>query len=230
MTRNANSVSIEGPCITLDIPAQDSSIFRSETIDNLLVFLGRHPDEAFSITDLADATEHSRPSTTKSVDVLSSNDLVIEKRDGQRRLVQINRERLSVPDDPYLQIPQGEFHEPIKAATEAVLDELGGVIAVVLYGSVARGDADRRSDIDLWVLVEDDRMANQRRANQVRQILEEDTFDGQRYSYDIDVEVLQAVPNYVTELQEIVHEGLTLYESEEFATVKSLILHGETDE
>lgn len=35
------------------------------------------------------------------------------------------------------------------------------IAGIVLYGSVARGDADRRSDIDLWVLVEDDRMANQ---------------------------------------------------------------------
>nr|WP_274326211.1 nucleotidyltransferase domain-containing protein [Halosimplex aquaticum] len=30
-----------------------------------------------------------------------------------------------------------------------------------MFGSVARGEADRRSDIDLWVLVEEDRMTNQ---------------------------------------------------------------------
>lgn len=73
-------------------------------------------------------------------------------------------------------------------------------------------------------------MANQRRANQLRQDLEGETFDGHRYSYDIDVEVIQAVPNYVTELQEIIREGLSLYESEEFSTVKSLVLHGDPDD
>lgn len=230
MVANSNNEAKSGPCITLDIPVQDGSIFRSETINDLLIFLSRHPDEAFSITDLADAVEYSRPSVTKSVDVLSRNDLVIENREGQRRLVQINRERLSLPDNPYLQIPQGKFHEPVKAATEAVVDELDGVIAVVLYGSVARGEADRRSDIDLWVLVEEDRMANQRRANKIRQDLEEETFDGHRYSYEIDVEVLRAVPNYANELQEILREGISLYESEDFSTVKNLVLHGDSDE
>lgn len=230
MVANSNNEAKSGPCITLDIPVQDGSIFRSETINDLLIFLSRHPDEAFSITDLADAVEYSRPSVTKSVDVLSRNDLVIENREGQRRLVQINRERLSLPDNPYLQIPQGKFHEPVKAATEAVVDELDGVIAVVLYGSVARGEADRRSDIDLWVLVEEDRMANQRRANKIRQDLEEETFDGHRYSYEIDVEVLRAVPNYANELQEILREGISLYESEDFSIVKNLVLHGDSDE
>jgi len=31
---------------------------------------------------------------------LSNNDLIIEERDGTRRLIQINRDRLTIPEDP----------------------------------------------------------------------------------------------------------------------------------
>lgn len=139
-------------------------------------------------------------------------------------MVRINRDRLYVPGNPYLQIPQSEFHAPVQTAVETLTDDLEGVIAVVLYGSVAQGEADRRSDIDLWVLVEADRMQNQRKANRIRQRLEEESFDGGRYEYDIDVEALQAVPNYLDNLREIVIGGITLYETDEFRTVRDMIL------
>jgi len=96
--------------------------------------------------------------------------------------------------------------------------------------SVARGEADRRSDIDLWVLVREDRMGNQRQANQVRQSLEEDTFDGNRYAYEIDVEGLQAIPNYAGELRQIIRDGIAVHRTDEFDTVCNMILHGDLDE
>lgn len=182
------------------------------------------------MTDLAGAVNYTRPTTTKTIDVLSTNDLVVEERDGSRRLVQINRDRVTRPDDPYLEIPQSEFQAPVKAVTEALLDELDNVLAVVLYGSVARGEADRRSDIDLWVLVREDRLENQRRANGVRQSLEEDTFNGDRYAFEIDVEGLRAVPNYAAELQEILRDSITIHRTDEFDTVRKMILHGDFDE
>lgn len=230
MKTNSNGSLDEGTRITVDIPARDNRLFKSEATDNILLFLTRHHDESFSMTDISEAVEYTRPTITKTVDVLSRNDLVAEERDGSRRLVQINRNRLTVPDDPSLEIPQSEFHAPVKAATEAVLGELDGVLAVVLYGSVARGEADRRSDIDLWVLVREDRMNNQRRANQIRQSIEADAFDGNRYAFDIDVEGLQAVPNYVDDVQEILRDGIAIHRTDEFDTVCNMILHGDVDE
>lgn len=216
--------------ITVDIPLQDSRLFKGEATDDILLFLTRHHDESFSMTDLAKAVNYSRPTITKTVDVLSNNDLVVEERDGSRRLVQINPNRLIIPDNPYLEIPQSEFHAPVKAATEGLLRELDDVLAVVLYGSVARGEADRRSDIDLWVLVREDRMSNQRQANQVRKSLEEDTFDGNRYAFEIDVEGLQAVPNYVGDLREIFRNGIAVHRTDEFDTICNMVLHGDVDE
>lgn len=231
MGTSSNGTRRNGPKITLEIPVQDGRLFRSEAVDDILVVLSRHPDDEFSITDLANAVEYSRPTVTKAVDVLSGNDLVVTEREGGRRTVQINRERLYVPDNPYFQIPQSEFHEPVKAAVETVMEELDSVIAVVLYGSVARGEADRRSDIDLWVLVEEDRMGNQRKANRARQQLEDETFESGRYEYEIDVEALQAVPNYITELRDVLSDGIALHETEAFGTVRKMVLRetGDTD-
>ncbi|ELZ89487.1 nucleotidyltransferase [Haloferax elongans ATCC BAA-1513] len=216
--------------ITLDIPLQDSRLFKGKATDDILLFLTRHPSESFSITDISNIVNYSRPTITKTVDVLSNNGLVVEERDGASRLIQINRGRLTIPDNPYLEIPQSEFQPPVKAATEAILDELDGVLGVVLYGSVARGDADRRSDIDLWVLVREDRMRNQRKANQVRKSLEKDTFDSNRYAFEIDVEGVKAVPNYMEDLQEILRDSIAVHQTEEFKTVCNMVLHGNIDE
>ena len=179
---------------------------------------------------MVDAVEYSQPSVSKAVDVLTANDLVVDRRDGNTRLVQINPNRLSRPDNPFLQIPQAEYQTPVRTAVDQLLDGLDTVIGIVLYGSVARGEADRRSDIDLWVLVEEDRMTNQRTANRVRQDLEDMEFDTGRYAYEIDVEALPAVPNYVDELREILSDGLVVHDTEKFDTVQSMVFHGDLDE
>lgn len=230
MITNSNGKVENRTRIMVDIPLQDSRLFKGEATDDILLFLTRHPDESFSITNLSKVVNYSRPTITKTVDVLSNNGLVVEERDGASRLIQINRDRVTIPDNPYLEIPQSEFQTPVKAATEAILDELDSVLGVVLYGSVARGNADRRSDIDLWVLVREDRMSNQRKANQVRQSLEDDTFDSNRYAFEIDVEGLQAVPNYIADLQEILRDSIAVYQTEEFKTVCNMVLHGDADE
>ena len=216
--------------VTVDVPLRDGRLFAGETMSETLFFLIRHRDESFSMAHIAEAVGYTRPPVTKAIDILSNNDLVVEERDGTRRMVHINRDRLALPGDPYLEIPQSEFHAPVKAATERLLDELDGVLAIVLYGSVARGEADRRSDIDLWGLVREERMENQRRANRVRQSLEDETFGGDRYAFEIDIEGLQAVPNYADELGEVLQDGIAVYRTDEFETVRRMVLHGEHDE
>ena len=230
MQSSSNVSPEKGAQLLLDIPAANTDLFRSQTVHDILSFLTRYHTEEFSITELADAVEYSQPSVSKAVDVLAANDLVVDHRDGNTRLVQINSSRLSRPDDPILQIPQREFQTPVRTAVDQLLDGLDAVIGIVLYGSVARGEADRRSDIDLWVLVEEDRMKSQRAANRVRQDLEDEEFDTGRYAYEIDVEALPAVPNYVDELREILSDGLVVHDTDKFDTVQSMVFHGDLDE
>jgi predicted nucleotidyltransferase len=157
--------------------------------------------------------------------VLESNDLIIEEASGNRRLVRINRDRLSVPDDPILQIPQSEYHKPVNAAVDALTDAIDNVLGILLYGSVARGEADRRSDIDLWVLVTEDRPAAQRAANTIALDLEEREFEGNRYAYDIDVEDASTVPVYTEDIREIVLSGIPVYKKSRFDIVERFLMN-----
>jgi predicted nucleotidyltransferase len=230
MKSKPNTHTGSGASISLDIPAQDTSLFKSQAVHDVLSFLSRYHTDEFSITELADAVDYSRPTITKAVDTLAANDLITDRRDGNTRVAKINQGRLSRPDDPLLQIPQTEFHTPVRTAVEQLVDRLDTVLGIVLYGSTARGTADRRSDIDLWVLVEEDRMANQRTANTIRQDLEDEEFDTGRYAYEIDVEALPAVPNYTTEIQKILSDGIVIHDTEKFETVREMVFHGDLDE
>jgi len=230
MERKSNIGSRGGSKIVLDVPAQDTNLFKSQAVHEVLSFLSRYHTSEFSITELTDAVDYSQPTISKAIDILAVNDLVTDHREGNTRLVQINRERLLHPDDPFLQIPQAEFHTPVRTAVDELVEQLDDIVGIVLYGSVARGDADRRSDIDLWVLVEEDRMANQRTANRIRQDLEDHEFDTRRYAYEIDVESLPAVPNYTDELRNILSDGLVVHDTENFETVRKMVFHGDLDE
>ena len=206
----------------------------------MLSFLSRQHTDAFWITELTDAVDYSQPTISNAIDILAANNLVVDKREGTKRTAHINRGQLCRPDEPFLEIPQAEFHDPVRAAVDKLRNELDEVLGIVLYGSVAWGEADGRNDIDLWVLVEDDRMAKQRTANRVRQELEDSEFDTGRYADEIDVEALPASPNYgespralarggcqTEEIRTVLSDGLVLYDTGKFDTVQQMIFHGE---
>jgi len=114
----------------------------------------------------------------------------------------------------------------ISAGISVLVDNLVGII---LYGSVARGEADRRSDIDLWVLTRSGRAVNQREANAVARELEERVFDGDRYAYDIDIESVNSIPDYTAAIREIVVSGIPIYTTDDFETVEEYLLEVSSD-
>jgi predicted nucleotidyltransferase len=226
----AGAESATGVSISLQIPISDEELFKHKATGDVLLFLSRHSLNEYTISEIASYTGHTEPSVKRSVDVLSANGLVKDTPKGNRRLVRINQERLSIPGDPYLQIPQPEFRNPVKAVAEELVSRLEKVQAIILYGSVARGEADRLSDIDIWVLVSEHRPEGQHRANEIRTELEEQKFNGDRYSYDIDVESVSSVPKYTEEIREIVSSGLSLYKTDNFETVKKLLMNEVKDD
>lgn len=224
MNRETETEPAAGSSISLSIPAQDPDLFKHKATSDILLFLTNHRFSDFSLREIADRIGHSHQSVRRAVGVLSSNGLVVESPESNQRLVQINRRRLSVPDDPILRIPQPQYHQPVKTAARELRESISDVVGIVLYGSVARGDADRRSDIDLWVLVRSGRAESQREANAIARDLEERRFDGDRYAYDVDVEAVQAVPTYTDDIREIVVSGIPIYETSDFETVENLLL------
>jgi len=231
MNRETRKTNSSGASISLSIPPSDPDLFKHKATSDVLLFLTNHRFNSFSLRELAAQIGHSHQSVRRAVNVLSANDLVIESPESNRRPVQINRQRLSIPDDPVLRIPQSEFHQPVKTAVSRLRENISDVVGILLYGSVARGDADRRSDIDLWVLTRSGRAESQREANTIARNLEDTEFGGNRYAYDIDVEAVQAIPTYIDDIREIIVSGIPVYETSDFETVENLLLEeGATDE
>lgn len=224
MSQQTESGGRHGASISLSIPVGDPDLFKHKATNDILLFLVNHPYSQFSLREVAGQVGGSQQTVRRALNVLIANGLVVESPEGNKRLVQIDRTRLTVPEDPILRIPQVTFHEPVETAVEELETRLGDVVGIVLYGSVARGETDRRSDIDLWVLVREDRAANQREANAIARTLEEKPFDGDRYSYDIDVEAVQAIPTYTEDIREIVVSGIPVSTTEDFETIERLLL------
>lgn len=156
---------VSGASIELGVPLQESDLFKHGASAHVLNFLSDNPDINVSLRQLARVTPFSERATREAVDVLEANGLVETFHRGNARRVHINRKRLDKPEDPILTIPQTGFQTPVRVACRYIEDELTGVVGIVLFGSVARGGADRQSDIDLWVLVEDDLLQQRHAAN-----------------------------------------------------------------
>jgi len=231
MDRETDNENPSGAAISLSIPSSDPALFKHKATSDVLLFLTNHRFSDFSLRELATHVGHSHQSARRAVNVLSANDLVVESPESNQRLIQINRQRLSIPDDPILRIPQPEYHQPVKAAVTELRENINDVVVIILYGSVAQGKTDRRSDIDLWVLTRSGRAENQREANAIARDLEDTEFDGSRYVYDIDVEAVQAIPAYTEDIREIVVSGIPVYKTSDFETIENLLLReGAADE
>lgn len=162
----------DGASIGLPLPVQESGLFKHSASSHVLNFLGDNPDINASLRQLSRVTPLSERATREAVNALEANDLVETFHKGNARRVQINRARLDKPDDPVRSIPQTHFQTPVRVARHYIEDELEDVKGIILFGSVARGEADRQSDIDLWVLVGGDYLQQRHDANDLARHLD----------------------------------------------------------
>jgi predicted nucleotidyltransferase len=162
-----------GTSIGLALPVRDSALFTHGATPHILNFLSDNPDIDVSIRQLSRVVPMSERATREAVDALEANELIQTYNQGNARRVHINRARLDKPADPIRTIPQTEFQTPVRVACRYIDDELDDVRGIILFGSVARGTADRQSDIDLWVLVADDHLQQRHEANKLATQLED---------------------------------------------------------
>lgn len=160
-----SSAGRETATIGLPLPIQDPGLFKHGATPHVLQFLSDNPEIDVSIRQLSNVTPVSERATREAVDTLEANELLETFHEGNARRVHINRSRLEKPDDPIQWIPQPSFRTPVRVAKRRIEDAFEQIRGIVLFGSVARGEADRRSDIDLWVLVEGDHMQHRHTAN-----------------------------------------------------------------
>lgn len=220
--QNATGHPAQQATVSLPIPPPDPSLFRHKATSDLLRLLLDNPYERFTIRALARLTDNSAQSVKRAVDVLEPNGVVVVETQGNRRLVGINRQRISKPNDPVLRIPQSEFHPPVRTALDRLQDELDHVLGVMVFGSVARGQADRQSDIDIWVLAGD--RSEQHRANKIAKELGQERFEGNRYEFQILVESPESARGRGDRLEDVFTDAITLVDSDELRVIKQEVL------
>ena len=218
-------------CIDLN-PAGEAEIFRSSVADDVLRLLADAHEDEFTVNELTDATGASRSTVWRALNLLETLGVIEVRETPQRNYVSIDPGRLQ-KDDPVLAIEQSEFHAPVRAFLDEVRAELRGsdgverLVGVVVFGSVARGEADRQSDIDVLVVVEGDRTAARRCVADVVAALRDRRFDGDRYEFEQYVESVESAQRAGDKLAEIFTGGITVYGDDDLGTLRRGMLSDE---
>ncbi|MEF8827187.1 MAG: nucleotidyltransferase domain-containing protein [Halapricum sp.] len=215
------------PGVLVSIPLGEKRVFRNQAMDDVLELLFRNPHTEFGVRQLREVTGHGAQTVDTALEIFIHLDLIRTRRESNKKLISINQQRIQKPDDPILTIPQPQFRPPVRAFLEEVGEDQGSnLVGVLLFGSVARGEADRASDIDVQVIVDSEPVNARRQLQDIRQQIEDQRFDGERYEIQLFVESVDSAKNYGDKLREIFSEGITLYESDELDTVREAVFDG----
>ena len=221
------------PSVSIDvITGGDAEVFRIGVADEILRLLVDAHETEFTIPELVDATGAARSTVWRAVDLLDSLGVVRVRETPQRNYVSIDPKRLQ-KDDPILAIEQTEFHDPVRAFVERVRervaenDEVDELVGVIVFGSVARGEADRQSDIDLFVVVEGDRTSARRLVTDVVSNLSEQRFDGDRFEFEPYVETIDSATRAGSKLREIFDEGVTIVGEQRLQSIRKAVFADE---
>lgn len=213
--------------VLVDYPFPDERVFRYQAMQDILHHLVTNPGEAFTQQELATLTGADVSSISRSVDLLDRLG-VLEITGGKPRTIALDPDHV-VDSNPVNTIPQAEFRAPARAFTDELAsridasDEVAELVGVLCFGSVARGAADRRSDIDLLVIVEGDLTYGRRIASTLARELEDRSFDGDRYGFDVLVETPDSAESHGDSLREIFDDGIVLARSESLPDVRTKI-------
>jgi biotin operon repressor len=213
-------------------PDTDTDIFRIGVADDILQLLADAHNTEFTIPELVDATDVTRSTVWRAVDLLDSIGAIQIRETPQRNYITINPDRLQ-KDDPILAIPQSEFHAPIRTFVDRVqatltdADDVNDLLGVVVFGSVARGEADRQSDIDCFVVIKGDRTTARRQITDVVADLQSERFDGDRFVFEPYVESAESARRAGSKLREIFAEGITVYGSEQLDSLRKEVVADE---
>jgi len=217
--------------ITVTVPAS-GRIFKSPTEDEMVRILVESPEEEYTVAELSEATDASPVTVRRGVKHLESLDAVDIRSTPQRDYISIRQERLDKPD-PILVIEQAEFQKPVRSFVEETLTTLSGadevteVVGIVLFGSVARGEADRQSDIDLLVIVDGQKTVARRLVSNVAAELRNEQFDGDRYDFQPMVETVDSVRRIGERLRQQFEEGIPVHATDELLELRKEVQDGE---
>jgi len=223
----SKTVQSEGTYVRFPVPLGDPDAFRYGATTDIIHLLVDNPDREFTNRELHRVTDRGLSGVNAAVDVLEALGVVSVDRSGRANGVQIDPAMLVKADDPITTIPQAEYHTPVRTIVTELNEQLSQEIGIVLFGSVARGTADRTSDIDLFVVVDNNRRQAQREAHHIEREIANTSIDGDRYEAHIIVEPSASAGSH-DQIGEVLTEGLTLRDSPALRIVKKEVFHDGT--
>lgn len=204
--------------VLFDFPFPDERVFRYQAMQDILHHLVTNPLQEFTQQELASITGADISSISRSVKLLEELGVITVSEDRPAR-ISIDTDYIQ-QSDPIFTIPQPEFRNPVDAFLDELdvriedASEITDLIGVLLFGSVARGTADRRSDIDLLIIVDGDLTHGRRECTSVARELEDESFADNRYEFEVLVETPDTAVSHSEELTEIFDTGLVLVGSD----------------
>jgi predicted nucleotidyltransferase len=213
-------------------PGSDTDVFRIGAADDILRLLVDAHDSEFTIADFVEVTGATRSTVWRAVDLLDQLDVIEIRKTPQRKYVAIDSTHLE-KDDPVLAVEQAAFHDPIRTivgrirSTIAQADDIEHLVGIVVFGSVARGEADRQSDIDLFVVVKGDRTTARRQVADIVSDLREERFDGDRFDVEQYVESVNSARRVGDDLRTIFAEGICVYGTDELQSLRKTVFSDE---
>lgn len=160
---------------------------KSEKELTVIKALLEYPEREWTLNDLSDESGVPKTTVWRAANRLESRGLVEKSRMGKTSVIKVrNKEVL----ERIVEMAFSEVREMRKIARKYAdeLREIDGVNNCILFGSVARGTADLKSDIDVLILVDDveevegevnlitDRVSSERSVRIMPDIMEESKF------------------------------------------------------
>jgi predicted nucleotidyltransferase len=217
---------IDGSGVYIRFPLPDERLFRNKATEDILKLFLKNLDSEFTVTELREITGHGGDTVQTAIEVLEAADLIQTRTEGRKKLISANTARFNAQYGT-LAVPQEEFRKPVRGFLKGTENLDIDIVGIILFGSVARGEADRASDIDIQVIVDHKLTEARRELHEVRQVIENKTYDGERYEIQLLVESVESAKNHGKKLQEIFMEGIELYATEKLDEVKEVVFHGE---
>lgn len=138
--------------VVLDFP--EDRIFRYQAMQDILHQLVNNPFEQFTQQELATITGADVSTISRSIDLLEQLGVLVVM-EGKPRHISMSQDHLQRSDSLFA-VPQAEFREPIQAFLNELQtcvetgEHMADLVGVVLFGSVARGTADRPARHHRW--------------------------------------------------------------------------------
>ena len=217
--------------VLLDFPFPEERVFRYQAMQDILHHLVNNPFEEFTQKELATITDSDVSSVSRSVELLERMG-VLEITNRKPAQIAIDQDHIT-GSDPLFTIPQQEFRKPVQAFLDGLTADIKAsndveeIVGIILFGSVARGEADRSSDIDLLVIVNGDLTYGRRLVSQLARDLEERTFQGERYQFEVLVETSESAASHGVPLRDIFDEGTVLKRTDALEDVRDAVYETE---